>query len=106
MPNIAIEIHDSGLTGIRAEGSDVVLDLDAYIHVSDGKPGVDSGTGWMRPVRITVRDAVVQRDFDGEVMWITDGVVRIDEHVFDNMIPFRSMRPESSRSNSWARRVG
>ncbi len=56
MPNLAIELHDSRVTGIRTEGSDVVLDLDAYVHLSDGEPGVDAGTGWTRPIRITVRD--------------------------------------------------
>ena len=87
MPNAAIELHDSRVTGIHTEGSDVVLDFDAYVHMSDGEPGVDAGTGWKRPVRITVREGVVRRAFGADALWITNGVVWIGERMLDDLIP-------------------
>jgi hypothetical protein len=87
MGHTALELHDSTVIALRAEGDDVVLELDAYIHVSDGEPGVDAGTGWSQPVRFTVRAGVVRRDFDGDSLSITDGAVRIGARVLDNMLP-------------------
>lgn len=77
MPNSIIELHDSRMTRIRSEGSAVVLELNAYIHVSDGIPGVDAGTGWRQPIRMTIEGAVVRKDFEGEGLWITDGTIRV-----------------------------
>ena len=46
MPNSAIELHDSVITGIRTDDdAHVVIDIEAYVHVSNGEPGVDPGTG-------------------------------------------------------------
>ena len=73
MPNAAIELHDSSVTAIRMEGSDVVIDLDAYVHVSEGAPGIDAGTGWTQRVRMTVCDGVVRQKFDGETLCISTG---------------------------------
>jgi hypothetical protein len=87
MANAAIELHDSRVTAIHTEGSAVVLDLDAYVHVSDGRPGVDAGTGWSWPVRMSVRDGAVQRDFEGDALWIADGTVRIGDRMLDKMLP-------------------
>lgn len=56
MPNSAIELHDSAVTARRRRGGRVVLHLDAYVHVSDGEPGVDPGSG--RPVAFTVYDGI------------------------------------------------
>jgi hypothetical protein len=43
----AIEIHDSTLDGLSVERRVAVLRFaHAYIHQSEGTPGVAPGTGW------------------------------------------------------------
>ena len=60
MPNQAIEIHDSELESLVVSEGHVVLDFSsAYIHQSDGRPGVDAGTGWTRHIVIRVRGDIV-----------------------------------------------
>ena len=86
MPNAAIELHDSIVTAIRL-GSDVVIDLDAYVHVSEGIPGVDAGTGWSQRAQMTVRDGVIRQTFEGETLCIYSGFVRVDLSRLDNMVP-------------------
>lgn len=44
--NAAVEIHDSTLARIESSGDDVVGVIDAYIHRSAARPGVDRRTGW------------------------------------------------------------
>ena len=34
-----------------------------------------------------MRDGVLWRDFEGDALWITEGVVRIGARVLDNLIP-------------------
>jgi len=41
----AIEIHDSSLTSIAKHGDLLELRFRAYIHTSEGTPGVNAGTG-------------------------------------------------------------
>ena len=86
MTNAAIELHDSHVVSVRVVGSDVVIDLDAYVHVSDGVPGVDAGTGWARPVRITVRDATLQSTVGDELL-IYDGAAHVGSTRYENMLP-------------------
>jgi hypothetical protein len=40
--NSAIEIHDSSLTSIRKRRDVLELRFDAYIHTSEGTPGVSA----------------------------------------------------------------
>jgi hypothetical protein len=87
MSNASIELHDSRVTGIREEGLDVVIDLEAYVHVSEGAPGVDVGTGWSRRFQITVRGGVIRRDFLGEALRISDSVLRIGARELENAMP-------------------
>ena len=46
VPNQAIEIHDSTLGEITLEAGVAVLHLlEVYIHPSDGRPAIASGSG-------------------------------------------------------------
>ena len=85
--NQLIELHDSRITAIYQDGGDVHLDLEAYVHRSDGRPGIDPGTGWVVPVRMTIRSAAVVRGFEGEALWITEGTIRVGAKVLDNECP-------------------
>jgi hypothetical protein len=76
--NQLIELHDTRITAVRQDGGDVQLNLDAYVHMSEGRTGIDPGTGWMMPVRMTIRSATVVRDFEGDRLWITEGTLTIE----------------------------
>lgn len=54
MTNRLIELHDSDVLDVTLDGDDVVIAMSAYVHESEGRPGIDAGTGWTQPVRVTV----------------------------------------------------
>ena len=99
MKNRAIEIHDSALQEIIVEGDAAVLHFPhVYIHESEGRPGVDAGTGWSQEAVLRIGNARVEGSFpDGnrealagcndDVFCLNDGVLVINGAVSDNMIP-------------------
>ena len=48
-----IEVHDSTVQRITDVSGSVSIDLSAYIHKSDGRLGIDRGTGWVQEARLT-----------------------------------------------------
>jgi hypothetical protein len=85
--NQIIELHDSTVVAVRESQGEVQLDLEAYIHVSEGRPGIDPGTGWTMPVRMTIASATVVRAFEGDSLWIIDGAITVGSTVLDNECP-------------------
>lgn len=87
-----IEWHDSELLAVSVEAGEILLDLRAIVHRSQGAPGVESGTVWVQPA------SVVLAQGRHEGMWpplpcpIADGRVETDGHDYDNLTPcpFRS----------------
>jgi hypothetical protein len=62
--NRVIEIHDSALDAITVEAGTAVLHFpEIYIHLSDGRPAVDVGTGWTQEAVIRISDARVDGSF-------------------------------------------
>jgi hypothetical protein len=56
MASRKIEIHDSELMSFEVSDDHIILELSpAYIHMSDGRPGIDVGTGWIQNAVIRVR---------------------------------------------------
>lgn len=93
MQNRAIEIHDSALNQIILESRAVVLHLPCvYIHSSEGRPGIDAGTGWTQQAILRIEEAHVEGQFPREaysddVFYLSDGQIEVNGTVFDNMIP-------------------
>jgi len=85
MNHRAIECHDSTLLSVTL-GRDLQLELSAYVHVSEGEPGRDAGTGWEQEFELVLTDAVVEETPPGSVE-ITDGRIEVDEQVFAGLIP-------------------
>lgn len=51
--NREIEFHDSTLKEIKLDEGNAVLCFDeAYVHQSEGTPGIDAGTGWAQKINI------------------------------------------------------
>ena len=87
MANRLIELHDSHVLDLADDGDDVVIAVSAYVHESEGRPGIDVGKGWTQPVRITVFEGRVVRRHEGDRLWIIDGVISVGDETFDNMMP-------------------
>ena len=73
----ALELHDSKVLSVVADGAAVRILLDAYVHVSTGKPGRDAGTGWSQEVALVVAFGTVHEPHDG-ALWILDGEATLD----------------------------
>jgi len=59
--NKAIELHDSTLFSVTQKSGTATLHFDkTYIHQSEGRPGVDSGTGWLQSIDLEIADAVIE----------------------------------------------
>jgi hypothetical protein len=58
--NRALEFHDSTLASIEKRGEDVVLSfVPAYVHESNGVPGVDRGMGYTQDVEFWIRSGSI-----------------------------------------------
>lgn len=88
MPNRVIEIHDSVLDGISVLDGHANLNFRAvYIHQSDGKPGIDAGTGWVQKARLQIKEALIEGSFSEIPSDLHDGHIKLGESVLDNEIP-------------------
>jgi hypothetical protein len=87
MPNRAIEFHDSTFDSLEKDGANVILRFSAaYIHESNGEPGVDAGSGWVQEALLHVVGASV----NGEILELpsdlSDGDMRLGGDLFQ-MVP-------------------
>lgn len=88
MPNSAIELHDSEVESILLEGNDVrIAFVKVYIHKSEGRPGVDPGTGWVQKAELLLGDASIEGEAPDLPRWLGGGSLAVDEVVYSNVIP-------------------
>ena len=85
--NEQIELHDSVLKRLFVDGGQVVAVLDAYIHRSEGKPGVAPGTGWRQSIRLVMENATISGTVPAGEADVWDGELIIGIQVLSNMIP-------------------
>ena len=85
--NRMIEIHDSSLESLSVEVGHVVLNLSAYIHQTEGRPGIDPGTGWTQHTVIRIRGEVTAGELTNLPRVLLDGYLELDGKEFDNEIP-------------------
>jgi len=96
-----IEIHDSELKTVTVTDGNVVLELSpAYIHMSDGRPGIDAGTGWLQNAVIRVRGGELVGSINELPCTLWDGHLTVSDESFDNLVPILWTLPEISRLNS------
>ena len=86
--NRAIELHDSEIECATMHGTEVHVRFSvAYVHDSDGKPGIDDGTGWFQRAIFKLKSAELVLP---EVKWplrIYDGSLVVADTTYPNMIP-------------------
>ena len=93
--NTALEFHDSEVQSVCVEKACVTLHFSAaYIHRSEGRPGVDSGAGYCQAAKISFGEA----HFDGGlaecVGRVSDGHITVNGECLSLVsIPFSSSGP-------------
>ena len=86
--NSAIELHDSTIAAVDRIRSSVVIRLaPAYVHRSEGQPGIDATTGWHQDFDLVISDAVVESCPKELNCWIADGNIAVGDTLHDNWIP-------------------
>jgi hypothetical protein len=87
--NVAIEMHDSKCLAVEVDrsGNGFVL-LDAYVHRTEGEPGVAPGEGGVQRIRITVDFMRVNGEVGSLPADISEGSLTIGTSIQDNMVPF------------------
>src|SRR5215469_15090319 len=86
--NSVIEIHDSRVAEIsQCDGTVTVHFRPAYLHKSEGRPAVDSGTGWVQEARLVFSKASVIGNFPEWPCDIMDGEIILGGERHCNLIP-------------------
>jgi hypothetical protein len=82
----AIELHDSTIQAIRADGPDLVIEMTVYVHESAGVPGRDPGVGWFQPAQMFVSNVVLDAGLPPVPLRLDDGVVGADGERLENIV--------------------
>jgi hypothetical protein len=84
----AIEFHDSDVVELRQVDTALHLVFEpAYVHKSDGRPGIDAGSGFLQPAEIVFAGAKFTEK-DGPCKGsITEGVITVSGKKFDSVLP-------------------
>ncbi len=86
--NSKIEIHDSRLAGIAWESGNLVIRFaPAYVHRSEGRPGVDAGSGWLLELDLIMIAAVTESLPSNVPVDLADGQFIEGVTCWDNEIP-------------------
>lgn len=80
----AVELHDSKVESIVESDGSIELELKAYLHQSDGRPGIDPGTVWTQPVRLTFLNAKMQSTLVTYPDTIMNGLLTLSAERFEN----------------------
>jgi hypothetical protein len=84
----ALEFHDSDVVELRK--SDAALHMifePAYVHRSEGRPGVDSGSGFLQPAEIIFTEAQYTEKDGPCTGSISEGLISISGKRFDSVFP-------------------
>lgn len=84
----ALEFHDSDVVELRhADATLRMIFEPAYVHRSTGRPGVDSGSGFLQPAEIVFSGAQFTEK-DGPCKGaISEGLITVSGKRFDSVFP-------------------
>lgn len=83
-----MEFHDSTFDGIERNEADLTLRFSAaYIHESEGEPGVDAGAGWIQQLRLHIADASQTGEIVNLPCDLWDGSVCLGGKKLENTLP-------------------
>ena len=84
----AIELHDSECLEIRfdSDGNGVIV-LDAYVHRTDGTPGISPGEGGVQRVHMSMAMMTMTGEVGTLPATIYEGSLVLDGFDHDNIVP-------------------
>ena len=86
--NSEIELHDSVISEIHEIDRTVVVEFaPAYLHKSQGTPGLDAGTGWVQNARLRLTGATISGDRPLLPETLSEGSLRVGGLKHDNLLP-------------------
>ena len=90
-----IELHDSKVESIRIDDKNLVLVFsEAYVHQSQGRPGLDRGTGWAQRIQLEFFRASLDGIPKALPDRISDGEFTVGKTAgFGIRLPFESNEP-------------
>ncbi|MBI5784336.1 MAG: hypothetical protein HZA64_02670 [Rhodocyclales bacterium] len=90
--NRALELHDSRVDSISTDRGDLTLKFSAaYVHVSEGVPGVDAGSGWGQEGGLIFTSAGYDTSADIGDGWIVEGNISIGGETMSTLpVPFKA----------------
>jgi hypothetical protein len=91
--NSGLELHDSVVMSYSQGTGIICLVLDANIHQSAGRPGVDSGNGYTQQIVLDFDDGVIQGEVGNLPTDILHGELQVGDLLFRNMfeLPFTGL---------------
>jgi hypothetical protein len=100
--NKAIELHDTSIVEILISVDGISIRFaPAYLHLSEGRPGVDAGTGWTQDAILFVANATVIGKVPPLPCVLESGCLAVGNHSSDNMIalPLETSEPLTFTAN-------
>ncbi len=88
MANRVIELHDSEVSAISQTTKEIIISFSfAYIHESEGVPGVDPGKGFGQKAELIVNGAAMEGALPDFPVDIGEGFLALNGVKSDNDIP-------------------
>jgi len=73
-----MEFHDSTFDSLERDGANLTLRFSAaYIHESEGEPGLDAGIGWFQEVQIHLSNASTSGSMSELPCYLWDGQISL-----------------------------
>ena len=86
--NAAIELHDSTVAAIHRDGGVLAIEFSfAYVHRSEGIPGVDAGTGWAQQAVMVLSGCQFSGELPRFPCSLSGGSVHAGGEVYGGVIP-------------------
>ena len=78
--NQSLELHDSVVSDVRVAGSSIIVSFSgAYIHRSNGEPGVSPGEGFIQSAELVFAQASSPSDLRSACGAISEGHIAMGE---------------------------
>jgi hypothetical protein len=82
----SLEFHDSTVLELVREDGALRIRLEGYVHVSAGRPGLDRGAGWIKPLDLVLRQPK-DEDLPSVPCAVFDGEITCGTETFKNLVP-------------------